>query len=187
MPLPITILPTPSLRAPSTKIAAADLLTPEVQKFLHELIPTMYFEDGIGLAAPQVAHNIRACLIGQKAIPPKAKIPGRLFPNRADLILVNPEYQIIGRKQQTETEGCLSVPGFFGKVSRYRDLLVKAQIETGATIEFEAHGFFARVIQHEIDHLNGVLFIDRAKDLFQTEHRKYLAPEVVVKNVKHID
>lgn len=187
MPLPITIIPTPSLRSVSAKISASELKTDTVQNFLQDMIPTMYFEEGIGLAAPQVAHNIRACIIGKKAIPPKAKIPGRTHPNRADLILINPSYQVIGRKQQTETEGCLSVPGFYGKVARSRDLLVTAQIETGETIEFEAHGFFARVIQHEIDHLNGILFIDRAKDLFQTEHRKYLAPEVVVSNVKHID
>lgn len=187
MPLPITIIPTPSLRLASAKISPSKLTTPALQDFLQEMIPTMYFEEGIGLAAPQVANNIRACVIGKKAIPPKAKIPGRINPNRADLILINPTYQVISRKQQTETEGCLSVPGFYGKVARYRDLLVTAQTETGAAIEFEAHGFFARVIQHEIDHLNGILFIDRAKDLFQTEHRKYLAPEVVVKNVQHID
>lgn len=187
MPLPITILPTPSLRTSSAVISPTELQTEKVQTLLTDMVPTMYFEEGIGLAAPQVAHNVRACVIGKKAIPPKAKIPGREHANRADLILINPEYQIIGRKQQTETEGCLSVPGFYGKVARYRDLLVKAQIETGERIEFEAHGFFARVIQHEIDHLNGILFIDRAKDLFQTEHRKYLAPEVVVKNVNHID
>lgn len=187
MPLPITIIPTPSLRGAMTTVTASELKKPTFQAFLQDMIPTMYFEEGIGLAAPQVAHNVRACVIGKKAIPPKAKIPGRTHPNRTDLILINPTFQVIGRKQQTETEGCLSVPGFYGKVSRYRDLLVKAQTETGEHIEFEAHGFFARVIQHELDHLNGILFIDRAKDLFQTEHRKYLAPEVVVSNVNHID
>ena len=187
MPLPITLLPTPSLRSPSAVISGAQIATLELQSFLQDMIPTMYFEEGIGLAAPQVAHNVRACVIGKKAIPPKAKIPGREYPNRTDLILLNPTYEVLSRKEQSDTEGCLSVPGFYGKVARHRDLLVKALNEKGESIEFEAHGFFARVIQHEIDHLNGILFIDRAKDLFQTEHRKYLAPEVVVKNVNHID
>lgn len=187
MPLPITLLPTPSLRSPSASISSAHINTPELQSFLQDMIPTMYFEEGIGLAAPQVAHNVQACVIGKKAIPPKAKIPGREHANRTDLILLNPTYEVLSRKQQSDTEGCLSVPGFYGKVTRHRDILVKACTENGEQIEFEAHGFFARVIQHEVDHLNGILFIDRAKDLFQTEHRKYLAPEVVVKNVNHID
>lgn len=187
MPLPITLLPTPSLRSPSTAISGAQLASSEFQDFLQDMIPTMYFEEGIGLAAPQVAHNVQACVIGKKAIPAKAKIPGREYANRTDLILLNPTYEVLSRKQQSDTEGCLSVPGFYGKVPRHRDLLVKALNEKGEPIEFEAHGFFARVIQHEIDHLNGILFIDRAKDLFQTEHRKYLAPEVVVKNVNHLD
>ncbi len=187
MPFPITLLPTQTLRSPSTEVNAKQIVAPDFQTFLQDMIPTMYFEEGIGLAAPQVAHNVRACIIGKKAIPPKAKIPGREYSNRTDLILVNPTYEVLSRKQQSDTEGCLSVPGFYGKVPRFRDILVKAKNEAGEPIEFEAHGFFARVIQHEVDHLNGILFIDRAKDLFQTEHRKYLAPEVVVKNVNHID
>lgn len=187
MPLPITLLPTPSLRSPSAELLTTDISDQKFQAFLQDMIPTMYFEEGIGLAAPQVAHNVRACVIGKKAIPPKVKIPGREYANRTDLILLNPTYEVLSRKQQSDTEGCLSVPGFYGKVPRHRDILVKALNEHGEPIEFEAHGFFARVIQHEVDHLNGILFIDRAKDLFQTEHRKYLAPEVVVKNVNHLD
>jgi len=187
MPLPITLLPTPSLRNQSAEVLITDISNQTFQAFLQDMIPTMYFEEGIGLAAPQVAHNVRACVVGKKAIPPKAKIPGREYANRTDLILLNPTYEVLSRKQQSDTEGCLSVPGFYGKVPRHRDILVKALNERGEAIEFEAHGFFARVIQHEVDHLNGILFIDRAKDLFQTEHRKYLAPEVVVKNVNHLD
>ncbi len=157
--LEIVKLPTPSLRECSTKIERKVLLSAEIQKLIKDIVPTMHNDDGIGLAAPQVGKNIRLCVVGKEATPEK----------KADLILINPEWIKTNRKKVTNIEGCLSVPKTYGKVKRYRDIEVKSWNEKGEIMEFDAHDFFARVIQHEVDHLDGILFIDKAKDVYTVE------------------
>ena len=168
MLLPIIKLPTPTLRQRSIEVDRQTLLLPETQKFITDMIPTMYDDDGIGLAAPQVARNIRICIIGKEA---DKKL-------KTDLVLVNPIYDRTSRKMNTDSEGCLSVPNTFGKVKRYSDIQVTALDRLGNEIRFEAHKFFARVIQHEVDHLDGILFIDKATDVYTisaAERLEYLA------------
>ncbi len=123
------------------------------------MIPTMYDDDGIGLAAPQVARNVRIVVVGKGA--------DRSL--KEDLVLVNPEWTRVSKKTNVDTEGCLSVPNVFGKVKRFSDIHVSAQDRDGNKLEFEAHKYFARVIQHETDHLNGTLFIDKASELWEVE------------------
>lgn len=156
MILPIVTLPTTSLRHRSKEIEKDFLNSNEFKELLENIIPTMYHDDGIGIAAPQVGQNIRLCIIGRQATPDK----------KNDLILINPIFEKISRKKESDLEGCLSVPKTYGKVTRYKDILVKALNEKGEEIKFEAHNFFARVIQHEIDHLDGILFIDKARGIY---------------------
>lgn len=156
MILPIVTLPTTSLRRRSQEIDREFLITPEFKELVKNIIPTMYHDDGIGIAAPQVGQNIRLCIIGREAIPGK----------KEDLVLINPTWEKISRKKESDLEGCLSVPKTYGKVTRYKDIQVKAWNEQGEEINFEAHGYFARVIQHEVDHLDGILFIDKARGIY---------------------
>jgi len=171
-------VPTPSLRTPSKKILTSELTDPKLQSFMDDLIPTMYADEGIGIAAVQVAHNIRVCVIAKDAIPEHHELAGD------DLILLNPSCTKTSRKLVKLTEGCLSVPGAFGPVKRHRDILVHAMLRNGEEVSFEAHNFFARVIQHEIDHLNGILFIDRADNLEEADHVRKVDFETILANIK---
>lgn len=156
MILPIVTVPAPSLRHRSKEIERDFLSTAEFKELVENIIPTMYHDDGIGIAAPQVGQNIRLCIIGRQAVPDK----------KNDLILINPVFDKTSRKKESDLEGCLSVPKTYGKVTRYKDIQVKAWNEKGEEIKFEAHGYFARVIQHEVDHLDGILFIDKARGIY---------------------
>jgi peptide deformylase len=157
--LSIVTLPEPNLRKPSSTVDQEFLLREETQQFIDEMIPAMYKTKGIGLAAPQAAKNICICIVGKEA--------DESLKN--DLILVNPVWMKNSRKTHTDSEGCLSVPKKFGNVKRYTDIHVKAMDRHGKPLSFDAKDFFARVIQHEADHLNGSLFIDKATGLYTAE------------------
>jgi len=121
-----------------------------VRKLIDDMFETMYAATGVGLAAPQIGVGRRVIVVDvspvEKEIPPMA--------------LVNPE--IVSRRGMVEaTEGCLSVPGVEGVVARPESVTVKGLNELGDPVKFEAEGLLARALQHEIDHLDGVLFIDR--------------------------
>lgn len=134
-------LRTKSLPAPNEKIS-------ELRSFIQDLTETMYRSDGIGIAAPQVGNNIRIIVIGTKNGP---------------LVMINPLISRKSLRKYDDEEGCLSVPGVFGIVRRHRSLWVKFFDKRGTKQKLKAEGMFARVIQHEVDHLDGVLFIDRVK------------------------
>ncbi len=126
-----------------------------MKKFIVDLIETMYHKNGVGIASVQVASPIRLCVIAKEFTPGK----------KEDLILINPKFSAIGILRQWDEEGCLSVPLIYGKVRRYKKIKVTALGANGQPLEFIATDFFARICQHEIDHLNGTLFIDKAKNL----------------------
>lgn len=178
--LSIVTIPTSTLRERSREVLIDELASEDMQAFIAELTPKMYELDGIGIASTQVGNNIRVCVIGKDAIPKRHALAGK------DLILVNPEYERTGKKTITETEGCLSVPGSYGPVRRYRDLRVTALNPQGEQFTFDARGFFARVIQHEIDHLNGILYIDRADQLHPSEHKDAIDFDIIKDNVKSV-
>lgn len=165
MLLPLTQVPTPSLSEPSRKLSKADLDTTEIKELIANMIPTMYHEKGIGLAAPQVGVNVQLCIVGKDCIPEDFDLKD---PSK-DLVLVNPNYERAGRRAVLETEGCLSVPGTQGKVKRFKHIAVTALDEHGEPMSFEAHGYFAHVIQHETDHLNATLYLDKAKSVWEIE------------------
>lgn len=134
----------------STKAAPVARMDDNVRKLIDDMFETMYAASGVGLAAPQVGVGRRVIVVDvspvEKEVPPMA--------------LVNPE--ILSRRGMVEaTEGCLSVPGVEGVVARPEFVTVKGLNELGDPVKFEAGGLLARALQHEIDHLDGVLFIDR--------------------------
>ena len=146
-PFLIVTEPTPSLRQPSQEIDVSEITTPEFQTFLDRLAFTMHAKDGVGIAAPQIGKNIRALVATLSS--------GVEF-------LMNPVIVRASETMEESEEGCLSVPGKYGIVMRHKKFSVQAVNRHGRRIAFDAKRFDAIVLQHEIDHLNGVLFVDKA-------------------------
>ncbi len=140
-------LPAASLRERSVEVEQKIIGTPEFQGFLDALIETMFVEDGVGIAAPQVGQNIRVFIVSEVT-------GARAY--------INPEITKTSEAQQESEEGCLSVPGVWGIVDRARKIHLRALDRHGRRVEFDAKDFMATVYQHELDHLNGILFIDKA-------------------------
>ncbi|MFA7244851.1 MAG: peptide deformylase [Candidatus Magasanikbacteria bacterium] len=166
MNLKIVTIPNENLRKRSIEVDLDFVRDESNQDFFDDMIQTMYEDDGIGLAAPQVGKNIRVCVIGKEAL---KKDKQNKLDNNKDLVLINPMWQKTTKNTNIDLEGCLSVPKTYGKVKRYKNIYVEALNRKGEKIKFEANNFFARVIQHEVDHLDGVLFIDKAKGIYQVE------------------
>ena len=152
--LKITYYPDPLLRqiaAPVTQI------TPELKELAQQMLQTMYEANGIGLAAPQVGRSIRLVVIHladsdtRPADDPASK----------PLVLINPVITQKGKDKATAEEGCLSLPGLSAKVKRPAEVTVQALDLDGKLCEYAGEGIFARCLQHELDHLDGVLFIDK--------------------------
>ncbi len=147
--LPIlTIDKFPQLRERSVDLDPAELAKPAFQAWLDDLVETMHKADGIGIAAPQTGKQIRVFVAVDKKVPQ---------------IVINPVVVRKSFRLEKDEEGCLSVPGKFGVVKRHKAFCVDALDRNGKKIRHDAKGFFARVLQHELDHLDGVLFIDRAE------------------------
>ncbi len=119
-----------------------------MQKFFDDMIETMHLEDGVGLAAPQVGISLRVAVI----------CPSNT--QGEEMVIVNPEITE-SRGRETGLEGCLSLPGISGEVPRAKKIKFRFQDRQGKNHEMEAKDFFARVVQHELDHLDGILLIDR--------------------------
>jgi peptide deformylase len=128
--------------------------TPELDRLIDDMIDTMYAAPGIGLAAPQVGVPLRVSVIDLSA----GKRGGDL------LTLINPEF-VSRQDMQIEEEGCLSLPGFTATVARPARVVVKALDRQGAERRIEGSGLLARALQHELDHLDGILFVDRLRGI----------------------
>ncbi len=127
--------------------AVRDFKDQRLSDLVSNMIKTMEKEKGVGLAAPQIGSDLRICL---------ARVDNTLF------ALINPEIKAYSRKKEIFEEGCLSFPGKFFPVERPVKVKIKAQDINGKKIRIKADGLLARVLQHEIDHLDGILVIDRA-------------------------
>lgn len=138
-----------------------------------DMVQTMIEENGVGLAAPQVAEGLRLFSYWVPESDDEPETP--------PTVLVNPEIRAVGEELEEGWEGCLSIPGLRGLVPRYRRIKVKARNLDGEAISLTADGFHARVIQHEYDHLDGVVFLDRmssAQSLaFEPEWERYVLGE----------
>jgi peptide deformylase len=148
------MVPDERLRKPTQKIGRVDA---QIKRLAADMFETMRQAHGVGLAAPQVGVMRRLTVIG---IP---KEHDDDYPEGLELALVNPELVRFGGEQLGD-EGCLSIPGWIGPVKRYERVTVRAQDLDGKEIRVKAAGYLARVLQHEIDHLDGILFTDRMDD-----------------------
>src|SRR5262249_15386697 len=131
---------------------------PAVQRLIDDLIETMIEYHGVGLAAPQVHESLRV-FVAQLDAGDDGEAPSE------PIAIINPEIVPVGTDVVEDWEGCLSIPDVRGRVPRAREIKVRAYDRRGDRIELRAHDFPARVIQHETDHLDGVLFLDRMRSL----------------------
>jgi len=163
----------PVLRAKAKALDKATVRSPAMQKLIDDMMDTMAEYHGVGLAAPQVHEGVRLFVAsldmerGEEPSPPIA--------------LINPEITAVGNDVREDWEGCLSIPDIRGKVPRHYEIKVKALDRDGERVELRARGFSARVIQHETDHLDGVLFFDRMRGFdtltFLDEYSRYWAKD----------
>jgi peptide deformylase len=157
------------LRQAAKRVAKVD---DELRELARQMLQTMYSQDGIGLAAPQVGVNKQLIVIDCDLDNPEAK----------PWIMINPEIKKFGDHIGKDLEGCLSVPGIFMDVVRPETIVVSFKDENGRLQTLAADGLLARVIQHEIDHLNGVLFVDRVDNriaLHQEMKKQGFSPQTV--------
>ncbi len=145
--LPIRTLSDPVLRQKSKRVKAID---GSIQKLIGDMIETMHAVPGrVGLAAPQVGTPLRVIVIG--------------LPGEEDIVLINPE--IVRRTgERPVTEGCLSVPGYYGEIKRAESVTAKGRNSKGKEIRIKANELLAQALEHEIDHLNGILYIDHLEN-----------------------
>jgi peptide deformylase len=154
--LDIKVIDEPVLRRKAKKVPK---VTPELRQLIDDMVETMRAAPGVGLAAPQVGVSERVIVVeyaedddeDESAPPPKKKL----------YTFINPEVIWASEEMVDGTEGCLSIPGWLGDVARHEAIAVKALNRSGQKVKINAEGWLARIFQHEIDHLDGVLYIDR--------------------------
>jgi peptide deformylase len=145
--IPIRTLPDPVLRQKCKKVPAMD---PSIKKMIDNMLDTMYEANGVGLAAPQIGIPLRIVTI---CLPDD---------DAEDIILINPE--IVKKSGEREIEErCLSIPGYFGKVKRATTVTAKGRDANWKEVRIKGEGLLAQALEHEIDHLNGTLYVDRVE------------------------
>ena len=164
----------PILRQIAEPIAPSTITQPDIQRLIDDMIETMEDEDGAGLAAPQVHVSSRLVIYGVRNNP--------RYPDADEIpltILINPKITALSKQQEEDWEGCLSVPDLRGQVPRWTKIRVEAYGRDGKAIRFEADDFHARVVQHECDHLDGHVYLDRMRSMetlsFLPEYHRYWA------------
>ncbi len=160
--LPIRIYGDKTLRKTAEHVAD---ITPGIREFIDDLVYTMYEKDGVGLAAPQVGRSIRIFVIDPFWFQEGGKKNPKVF--------VNPEFLEFEGQIESD-EGCLSLPEIYEKVMRARKVIINGLNENGEKVHYEAEGLFSRALQHENDHLDGILFTDKVPKLKKIILRKKL-------------
>ena len=161
---PILRLGDPILSAPARPV---DAITADIEKLIDDMIETMYAAPGVGLAAPQIGVPLKIFVIDISL----GKDPAGLH------TMINPEF-VAREGMQLEEEGCLSVPGFTSTVARPKHVVVKGLNRQGDEYTLEGAGLLARALQHEVDHLNGCLFVDRLRGI---------ARDMILRKVKKLN
>jgi peptide deformylase len=165
----------PVLRAKAQPIPPSQITSPGVQRLIDDMFETMREYAGIGLAGPQVHEGVRLFVAGVREAPVPAELTDE--GDMPFIALINPEVTPVGESVVEGWEGCLSIPDIRGMVPRAKSVRVQAYDRTGKKITIAATGLPARVIQHETDHLDGVLFFDRMPSLesltFLDEYRRF--------------
>jgi peptide deformylase len=165
--LKVSKLGNPVLRKTAEPVSPDEIKRPEFQKFIDDMVETMHEYDGVGLAAPQVHESKQVAVIevqGSRRYPEAPDIPL--------LVLINPVFLDQANEKNLGWEGCLSIEGFRGQTPRAAEVKVKALDRDGKEFILEASGFLAVVIQHELDHLMGKVFLDRMTDFSTLTHLK---------------
>lgn len=135
--------------------------TPELGVLVEDMMDTMAEEDGAGLAAPQIGVLLRVVVFGIEGGNPR-------YPDRGEVpmtVLINPKIEPLSEEMESDWEGCLSVPGMSGVVPRYKKIRYSGYDIQGTPFQVEAEGFHARVVQHECDHIDGILYPMRIEDM----------------------
>ncbi len=163
--LEIAQLGAPVIRERAAEIT--DIHDPQLQTLIDDLLVTVADEHGMGIAAPQVSVSRRIIILAPK---PNARYP--YAPTMEPTAMINPELTWSSSEMDKDWEGCLTVPGIRGLVPRHRTIRVRYQTREGVGLETEYDGFLARVFQHEVDHLDGLVFLDRVETTHDlvTEH-----------------
>ncbi len=157
--LDIVTLPNKILRNRTQPIMNFDA---PLQLLVDDMIETMRDAPGVGLAAPQIGRSIKLTVI--ETLPEVDEEGNEIEDSRELFVITNPEIVWTSRDTVDGIEGCLSIPGYLGEIERYDSIRVRAQDRHGKKIKLRLSGWTARIFQHEIDHLNGVLYIDRLTD-----------------------
>ncbi len=155
----------PVLREIARDVPEKLIGTKKIQSIIERMKTAMHGEeDGVAIAAPQIGESLRIFVVSGRVQALKDKKEGeeKLYP---DLVFINPEITKLSKKRKNMEEGCLSVRWLYGKVVRHERASIKALDEYGNKVVRGASGLLAQIFQHEVDHLNGVLFIDKATDL----------------------
>lgn len=153
----------PILREKALRVPVEDILSKKIKKIIDDMKKALASQDdGIAIAAPQIGESIRIFVVSGKAL---ALVSGKEERVESDRVFINPE--IVKKSKETEwaEEGCLSVRYLYGKVKRSKKATIRAYGEAGQKFELGASGLIAQIFQHEVDHLEGVLFIDKAKQV----------------------
>ena len=162
----------PVLREKARPVDRGDLKSPALQKLIDDMIETMVEYHGVGLAAPQVHEGLRLFV---------ATLDGGADHEPEPIAIVNPEITPIGADVEEDWEGCLSIPDIRGRVPRAREIRVTGLDRHGGRLDLQIRDYPARIVQHEADHLDGVLFFDRMRSFdsltFLDEYARYWAKE----------
>jgi peptide deformylase len=156
---PVVVVPDEILRRKARPVTKFD---DTLQTLIDDMIETMRDAPGVGLAAPQVNVSERVIVV-EFGDEEDETVPPKLY------VVVNPEITRFSRETEMGVEGCLSIPGLVGEVERYLSVTVKGQNRRGHPIRIKAKGWLARIFQHEIDHVNGILYTDRAVKVWKPE------------------
>lgn len=173
MILKVARIGNPVVRTRAEEVPVKGITSPDIQRLIEDMVDTMHEYDGVGVAAPQVHVSLRLAVI---------EVPASDERSRAEVpltVLVNPVVTPLGDEMVSGWEGCLSVPELRGVVPRWRRVALTARDRKGRSYTIEAEDFFARVIQHECDHLDGSVYLDRMKGMrslcFLPEFERYVA------------
>jgi len=148
--LDMILHPNPILRQKA--VAISDALAPEIQSLIPQMIEAMKGHRGIGLAAPQIGQSIRLIIVNHQDGP---------------IAMINPVITKKSLLKKWDEEGCFSIPGVYGEVKRHQKVSVSYTDRNGTVQTLDAEGLLARIVQHEIDHIDGILFIDKARNIVQ--------------------
>ncbi len=153
----------PTLRATSKEVPNAEITTPAIKKIIEDMVEALESQDdGVAIAAPQIGKSYRIFIVSHKVF---EIIPGHKNKRGKNMVFINPSVTKLSKDKKNLEEGCLSVRYLYGKVARSHKATVQAQDETGKAFTINASGLLAQIFQHEVDHLNGILFIDKAKNI----------------------